>query len=80
MVRFCVRAGFNYACNKPKYCTKCTSPDMVDVNNRKCIRCNVTLANFNYDGEQAQYCATCKLPDMVDVRTKRCIKCNVNHL
>ena len=30
----------------------CKSPNMVDVYHRKCITCNVKVANFNYAGEK----------------------------
>jgi len=46
---------------------------MVDIRNKKCIKCNIKIPNFNYRNEKAVlYCADCKLPDMIDIRNKKC--------
>ena len=47
-------ANFNYDGEKAEYCVKCKFADMIDVVNKKCIKCNVTRATFNYDGEKAR--------------------------
>ena len=46
------QANFDYAGEKPCYCAKCKLPDMVDVNAKKCIKCNEKQPSLNYDGEK----------------------------
>ena len=49
------QACFKYAGEKQRlYCAKCKSDDMVDVNNKTCIKCDVNWASFKYDGEKAK--------------------------
>ena len=54
--------------------------DMVDVINKKCIKCNLIQPIFNHPNEtQILYCRSCKLDDMIDVKNKKCITCNLKH-
>ena len=50
---------FKYDGEKPKYCVKCKSPNMVNVRSKKCIRCNMKPASYNYDGEPRKHCTAC---------------------
>ena len=69
---------YNFAGMKPEYCNNCKKPDMIDVKNPKCIKCNLKIPNFNLPTEsKALYCNNCKKPDMIDVKNQRCIKCNL---
>ena len=55
---------------------------MIDIKNKKCIKCNLKQPHFNYPNKQkGLYCKSCKLEDMADIVTKRCITCNLkNHI
>ena len=49
---------------------------MIDIINKKCVKCNLKLPCFNYeDEEKALYCNGCKKCDMIDIRMN-CITCN----
>jgi hypothetical protein len=49
---------------------------MVNVKDKKCIKCD-KIPNYNYPGEKTGlYCLVCKLYGMVDVKNKKCIKCD----
>jgi uncharacterized protein YajQ (UPF0234 family) len=73
------QASFNYINNKLRlYCKNHKLNDMVDIKNKRCIKCNIKQALYNYKHEKITlYCNNCKLPDMVDVKNKRCIDCNI---
>ena len=71
------RAYYNYTGLKPKFCSNCKKPDMIDVKNKKCIKCNLKQPAFNLPTEsKGLYCFDCKLDGMIDVKSKKCIKCN----
>jgi len=72
-----VRATFNIAGEKAKYCGSCKDKGMVNVIDRKC-KCGKAQPTFNLIGEkQAICCISCKTPEMVDIKNidKLCIKC-----
>jgi len=57
--------------NKPVYCAKCKTSEMIDVVSKKCS-CG-KYANFNARGEKFGVCCKkCKKPEMIDVRHKKC--------
>jgi len=66
------RASFNLEGLPPRFCVKCKTDDMIDVNHKKCY-CGKSRPNFNFAGLKAKYCVDCKLPDMIDVGNKKCI-------
>ena len=71
------KASFNFIGLKPKFCSNCKLPDMIDVVNPKCINCNNKQPKFNIPTEsKGLYCNDCKLPNMIDVKNKKCISCN----
>ena len=67
------QASFNIPGEKPRYCSRCKSDDMVDVKSKKCV-CGNVRPSFNFPGEKtAEYCSQCKKPDMVNVVSKLCV-------
>ena len=64
-------AAFNVPGEKPKYCSKCKTPEMIDVKNKKCPCGKQPI--FNVPGEKTgRCCSSCKTGDMIDVRNRRC--------
>ena len=50
---------------------------MVDIENKKCITCNLKIPIFKYPNEkQPLYCTSCKLENMIDIKSTKCITCN----
>ena len=50
---------------------------MVDIHNKKCIKCNDKRPCFNYLNEtQPLYCKGCKNCGMVNIIARKCITCN----
>ena len=67
---------YNYTGLKPKYCSNCKKPDMINVKDKRCIECNKKRPNFNSPTEsKGLYCSNCKKPDMIDVKHPKCITC-----
>jgi hypothetical protein len=57
---------------KGKYCRDHKAPEMINVNIRRCIDCDV-IPTFNYMGKtKAIYCVIHKVHGMIDVKTKIC--------
>jgi len=54
-----------------KYCSKCRTPGMHNVCNKKCV-CGLKSPTFNIPGEIGKYCNDCKLTGMVNVKSKLC--------
>jgi hypothetical protein len=51
---------------------------MINIKDKKCVKCNIKIPNFNYKNKKiALYCGDCKLTDMVDIKNKKCITCNI---
>jgi len=74
------RPSFNYEGKPAEYCKDCAKDDdMVNVKDKKCIKCNTKHPSFNYKGKPARYCKDCAKDDMIDVKSKKCIKCNTKH-
>ena len=70
------RAYYNYTGLKPKFCSNCKKPDMINVKDKRCIECNKKRPNFNSPTEsKGLYCSNCKKPDMIDVKHPKCITC-----
>ena len=61
---------FNFIGEKPKYCAKCKTPEMIDVVNKRCP-CG-KQPRFNCPGEKPKYCAKCKTDEMINMFDKRC--------
>jgi hypothetical protein len=67
---------FNYVNEKKGiYCNEHKLENMVDVQSKKCLKCN-KHANYNFKGEYAIYCNEHKLENMINVKTKTCIDCD----
>lgn len=67
------RASFNLEGLPAKYCVNCATPEMLGVNNKKCITEGCTTQpSFNYDGGKPLFCGKCKLDEMINVRGNRC--------
>ena len=64
-------AIYNILGQKAKYCSKCRTDGMQNVNVKRCI-CGLKTIAFNLPGKLAQYCNDCKLDGMVNVKTKLC--------
>ena len=62
---------YNILGEKALYCSKCKSPNMINVHNKRCF-CGISYPAFNLIGEIAKYCNSCKLEGMVNVKTKLC--------
>ena len=59
------------------YCSKHKLENMIDIKNKKCIKCYNKQPVFNYgDQKNALYCGDCKLDNMIDLISKKCINCN----
>ena len=72
------RAYYNYTGLKPKFCSNCKKPDMIDVISPKCITCKDKIPAFNLPTEsKGLYCFNCKKPDMIDVKNPKCITCKL---
>jgi len=70
------RAYYNYTGLKPKFCSNCKKPDMIDVLHPKCITCKDKIPIYNLATEsKGLYCSNCKKPDMIDVLHPKCITC-----
>ena len=55
---------------------KCKTVTMVDVKNKKCVKCGKAQPIYNEPGEtKAICCMKCKTVTMVDVKNKKCVKC-----
>ena len=67
-------AIYNLPNEKPRYCKKHSTKDMVDVKNPRCKKCTLR-PNYNFEGEsKGVYCVEHKENNMVDVVNKRCLK------
>ena len=65
------RPSFNVSGSKPMYCSKCKTPEMIDVKNKRCQCGKQPL--FNIPGKQKGICCSkCKTDEMIDVKNKRC--------
>jgi hypothetical protein len=61
---------------KNLFCKNCKNDDMIDIRNKKCIKCE-KRPTFNYPNESKPlFCKDCKLDNMVDVINPKCIKCD----
>jgi hypothetical protein len=73
-------AIYNFADKKANYCKSHKEDGMINVKDKKCLKCNLKQPNFNFANEKkAVYCNDCKMPDMIDIKNKRCIACNLKH-
>jgi uncharacterized protein YajQ (UPF0234 family) len=60
------------------YCSKHKLENMVNIKNKKCIKCNIKQPVFNYKNEKnALYCRNCRLENMINIKSKKCINCNI---
>ena len=67
------QAFYNFIGLKPKFCSNCKKPDMIDVKNPKCISCNLIRPYFNYPNEtKAICCVSCKKDGMIDIKNPKC--------
>jgi hypothetical protein len=57
------------------YCSTHKLENMVDVANKKCIKCN-KIPRYNIEGQQPLYCFEHKLNDMINVVSSICIELN----
>ena len=71
------RSNFNYSTEKKAlFCNKHKLDNMVNINAKKCIICNLKTPNFNNPEEKSGlYCINCKLDGMEDVHHQKCITC-----
>ena len=70
------QAYYNYTGLKPKYCSNCKLPNMINVKSPKCITCKDKIPHFNHPTEsKGLYCSNCKLPNMINVKSPKCITC-----
>jgi len=67
------RAIYNLLGDKiPKWCINCKPENAININNKKCIKCN-KIPNYNFQGETiGLYCIDHKLNDMIDVKHNKC--------
>jgi len=74
---YLVRGTYGYLNdNKNLFCVNCKLNDMVNVNNKRCLKCDKQPIYGNPDDKIALYCGKHKLNDMIDIKNKRCLKCN----
>jgi len=66
------QASFNVEGQPARFCAKCKTENMIDVNSRKC-QCGLSRPTYNFKGQKAEYCIECKTENMIDVNNKRCI-------
>lgn len=63
--------SFNLPGGKPLCCSKCKTPEMVDVKNKKCPCGQIPI--FNIPGQSNGIrCSKCRTDEMVDVVNKKC--------
>lgn len=75
--KLCEKCGikhpsFNKPGLPPRYCKSCSTSDMVNIKNTKCVECNEITAHYNYRGYPARYCHGCKKDDMVQINVQEC--------
>ena len=46
------RSYYNFAGLQPKFCSNCKKPDMINVVDRKCIKCKLKRPSFNLPTEK----------------------------
>lgn len=73
------RAYYGLKTEKPQFCREHKTGEMVDVKNKKCIKCNIKQPTFGLEGGKATHCRDCKSDIMIDVHHKKCIKCNIKN-
>jgi len=66
------RACFNIPGLPARFCAKCKTENMVNVNSRKC-QCKKSQPIYNFKGLKADFCSECKSENMINVISRRCI-------
>ena len=69
---FCgrVQPSFNFEGLKAKYCVKCKLDGMININKRRCIKCNFGQGDYNFFGLKPQFCSKCKEENMINILIK----------
>lgn len=73
----CIRKPFfNVLGTGAQWCKAHKTPEMVDVNSKKCIGCHVKRPNFGLPMDtKATYCSSCALDGMIDISNRKCKSC-----
>ncbi len=59
-----------------RFCKEHKQIGMIDIKNKKCIKCEKKRPNFNKSGETVgTHCGDCKEVGMIDIIHPKCIKC-----
>jgi hypothetical protein len=69
-------ASFNFRdTREPIFCSEHKKPKMINVRNKKCVKCGEKVAEYNNVGNTPMYCYVCKTENMGKTKNRKCVEC-----